>query len=199
MLLAGLAAWLLVRRRNGVSRTLDFVMTLPLVIPGIVLGLAVLRTYLTIPIGIYGTQYILLLALVVHYMPYGMRYGHAGVIALHPELEEAASVAGAGPGTMLRRILAPLLWPSLVAGGAFVFLATIRQLSLVVFLSGPGHEMATPIMFLRWQYGSITDAAAFAVIIVAVACICLAIFSKATSGMAIASPEGRTPRARSGD
>jgi iron(III) transport system permease protein len=191
MLLATLAAWQLVRRRSGVTRSLDFIMTLPLVIPGIVLGLAVLRTFLTIPIGIYGTQVILLLALVVHYMPYGMRYSHAGVIALHPELEEAASVSGAGAATMLRRILAPLLWPSLVAGGAFVFLATIRQLSLVVFLSGPGHEMATPIMFLRWQYGSITDAAAFAVIIVAVACVCLAIFGKVTSGMAIASPEGR--------
>jgi iron(III) transport system permease protein len=192
MLLSALAAWVLVRRRSGVTRTLDFIMTLPRVIPGIVLGLAVLRTFLTIPIGIYGTQYILLLALVVHYLPFGMRYGHAGVIALHPELEEAASVAGAGPATLLRRILAPLLWPTLVAGGAFVFLATIRQLSLVVFLSGPGHEMATPIMFLRWQYGSITDAAAFAVIIVGVACVCLAIFSKATSGMAIASPESRT-------
>jgi hypothetical protein len=44
-------------------------------------------------------------------------------------------------------------------------------------------------MFLRWQYGSITDASAFAVIIVAVACLALAVFSKATSGMAIASPD----------
>lgn len=192
MVLSGLAAWQLVRRRSNVTRSLDFIMTLPLVMPGLVLGLAVLRTYLTIPIGLYGTEYIILIALVVHYLPYGMRYGHAGVIALHPELEEAASVAGANPTAVLRRILLPLLWPTLIAGGAFVFLATIRQLSLVVFLSGPGYEVATPVMFLRWQYGSITDAAAFAVIIVAVACLALGIFSKLTSGMAIANPGAKS-------
>jgi iron(III) transport system permease protein len=188
MVLSALAAWQLVRRRSHVTKSLDFIMTLPLVMPGLVLGIAVLRTFLTFPIGLYGTEYIILLALVIHYLPYGMRYGHAGVISLHPELEEAASVAGANPFALLRRILLPLLWPTLIAGGAFVFLATIRQLSLVVFLSGPGYEVATPVMFLRWQYGSITDAAAFAVIIVAVACIALAIFSKLTSGMAIANP-----------
>lgn len=193
MLITSIAAWQLVRRRTVVNRGVDFVVSLPLVVPGIVLGLAMLRTFVTVQIGIYGTQYLVLIALIVHYMPYGMRYGHAGVISLHPELEEAASVAGASQPTMLRRILLPLLWPTLVAGGAFVFLATIRQLSLVVFLSGPGHEIATPVMFLRWQYGAINDAAAFAVIIVAVACAVLAIFSKLTSGMAIASPEARAP------
>jgi iron(III) transport system permease protein len=189
MLITVIAAWLLVRRRSGLTRSIDFLVTLPLVIPAIVLGLAVLRTYLTVPIGIYGTQYIVLLALVVHYMPYGMRYGQAGVVALHPELEEAAQVSGANQFTVLRRILMPLMWPTLLAGGAFVFLATIRQLSLVVFLSGPGYEVATPVMFNRWQYGSICEAGAFAVIIVAVACLALAIFSKLTSGLAIGNPE----------
>ncbi|MPZ62028.1 MAG: ABC transporter permease subunit [Propionibacteriales bacterium] len=198
MVLAGLAAWQLVRRRNNVTKSLDFIMALPLVMPGLVLGLAVLRTSLTIPIGLYGTEYIILIALVIHYLPYGMRYGHAGVISLHPELEEAASVAGANPTSVVRRILVPLLWPTLIAGGAFVFLATIRQLSLVVFLSGPGYEVATPVLFLRWQYGSITDAAAFALIIVAVACLVLASFSKLTAGMAIANPGANraTPKSK---
>jgi iron(III) transport system permease protein len=191
MLITVIAAWLLVRRRSGLTRAVDFLVTLPLVIPAIVLGLAVLRTYLTVNVGIYGTQYIVLLALVVHYLPYGMRYGQAGVVALHPELEEAAQVAGASQSTVLRRILMPLMWPTVLAGGAFVFLATIRQLSLVVFLSGPGYQVATPVMFNRWQYGSICEAGAFAVIIVAMACAALAIFSKLTSGLAIGNPNAQ--------
>lgn len=191
MALTGLAAWLLVRRRSGLTRTVDLLLTLPLVIPGVVLSLAVLRTYISLPIPIYGTQLIVLLALVIHYVPYGMRYGHAGVVALHPELEEAAQVAGARQWTVLRRILVPLLWPSLVAGGAFVFLATIRQLSLVLFLSGPGNEVVAPTMFSMWQTGSISEAAAFAVVVVLVVGVLLTIFSKVTSGLAIGNPHGR--------
>jgi iron(III) transport system permease protein len=190
MAITAIAAWLLVRRRSGITRSVDFLLTLPLVIPGVVLSLAVLRTYISLPIPIYGTQMIVLLALVIHYVPYGMRYGHAGVVALHPELEEAAQIAGARQWTVMRRILVPLLWPSLIAGGAFVFLATIRQLSLVLFLAGPGNEVVAPTMFSMWQVGSISEAAAFAVIVVVVVGVVLGVFSKLTSGLAIGSPEG---------
>ena len=159
-------------------------------VPGVVLSLSVLRTYVSLPIPIYGTQMIVLLALIIHYVPYGIRYGHAGVLALHPELEEAANVAGARQWTIIRRILVPLLWPSLIAGGAFVFLATIRQLSLVLFLSGPGNEVVAPTMFSMWQVGSISEASAFAVIVVVAVCALLAVLSKVTSGLAIGSPQG---------
>ena len=190
MALTGLAAWLLVRRRGPVTKGVDLLLTLPLVVPGVVLSLSVLRTYVSLPIPIYGTQMIVLLALIIHYVPYGIRYGHAGVLALHPELEEAANVAGARQWTIIRRILVPLLWPSLIAGGAFVFLATIRQLSLVLFLSGPGNEVVAPTMFSMWQVGSISEASAFAVIVVVAVCALLAVLSKVTSGLAIGSPQG---------
>jgi iron(III) transport system permease protein len=185
VILTGAAAWFLVRRRSFASRSVDLLLTLPLVIPGIVLSLAMLRTYINVPLPIYGTQAIVLIALVVHYAPYGMRYAHAGMVSLHPELEEAALVSGASRFTVARRILVPLLLPSLFAASAFIFLATIRQLSLVLFLAGPGNQLAAPLMFRLWGQGSLTEASALAVIVVLAACTLLLIANRLTAGKAI--------------
>ena len=129
-------AWTIVRRPSGLSRTLDFVCTLPLVVPGVVLSLAMLRTFISFPITIYGTIWIILLAFVIHYLPYGLRYSHAGMVTLHRELEEAAEVSGAARLRVFVRVVVPLMRPALFAGGLFVFLASIRQLSTVLFLTG---------------------------------------------------------------
>ena len=63
--------------------------------PGICLGVAVMEVYLRVPLPIYGTLWIIAIAYVIRYMPYGMRYVYSGVLQLHRELEEAAGVAGA--------------------------------------------------------------------------------------------------------
>ena len=185
VVLTGSAAWFLVRRRSLATRGVDLLLTLPLVIPGIVLSLAMLRTYISVPLPIYGTQAIVLIALVIHYAPYGMRYAHAGMVSLHTELEEAALVSGASRFTVARRILLPLLLPSLFAASAFIFLATIRQLSLVLFLAGPGNQLAAPLMFRLWGQGSLPEASALAVIVVVAACALLLIANRLTAGKAI--------------
>jgi iron(III) transport system permease protein len=161
-------AWTIVRRRNALSRGLDFVATLPLVVPGVVLSLAVLRMYINFPIAIYGTIWIILLAFVIHYLPYGLRYNHAGMVSLHRELEEAAEVGGAGRLWVFWRIVVPLMRPALVAGGLFVFLASVRQLSVVIFLVGPNVNVVSSSMFAMWNIGSFTDAATASMVVVAV-------------------------------
>src|SRR5439155_2125238 len=93
MLITLLLAWLVVRGKLGLATRLDQLAMLPLVIPGIVLSLALLRTYLLVPLPIYGTLWILILAFVAHYLPYGLRYSSSGLVSLHQELEESASVS----------------------------------------------------------------------------------------------------------
>jgi iron(III) transport system permease protein len=161
-------AWTIVRRPNGLSRGLDFVCTLPLVVPGVVLSLAMLRTFINFPITIYGTIWIILLAFVIHYLPYGLRYNHAGMVTLHRELEEAAEVSGARRLRVFVKVVVPLMRPALVAGGLFVFLASIRQLSTVLFLTGLKVNVVASTMFTMWNYGSFTDAATASVIVVVV-------------------------------
>jgi iron(III) transport system permease protein len=159
MFLTALSAWLTVRKVAG-AKILDHLGTTPLVFPGIVLGVGVMQLFLNVPIGIYGTIWIIVWAFVINYLPYGTRYSYAGMLQLHRELEEAAVMCGATPFTGFRRIILPLLSPSLIAGWLFVFLLATRVLSLPVLLSGPSSQTMAVAMFDLWGNGQGTELAA---------------------------------------
>src|SRR6266511_2574569 len=78
-LLTMLAAWLSVRRAKG-GWVIDQLANIPLVFPGLVLGIAVMQLFLHVPIPIYGTLWILVWAFVISYLPYGMRYNTSGML-----------------------------------------------------------------------------------------------------------------------
>jgi iron(III) transport system permease protein len=159
MLIASLTAWLSVRKAPG-ARLLDQLATTPLVFPGIVLGVGVMQFFLSLPVGLYGTIWIITWAFVINYMPYGVRYSYAGMLQVHRELEEVASVSGAAPATGFRRIVMPLLAPSVIAGWLFIFLLSTRVLSLPVLLSGPSSQTMAVAMFDLWGNGQGPELAA---------------------------------------
>ena len=154
-----LGGWLAVRRAPG-GWLIDRLATIPLVFPGLILGIAVMQLFLNVPIPIYGTLGILIWAFVINYLPYGMRYSASGMLQIHRELEEAAAVSGASPLTRLRRVVAPLLAPSLLAGWLFIFLMSARALSLPILLSGPRSQLMAVAMFDLWGNGQGTELAA---------------------------------------
>ncbi len=155
-----LAGWLAVRRMFG-GWLVEQLATIPLIFPGLILGIAVMQLFLNLPIPLYGTLGILIWAFVINYLPYGMRYSSSGMLQIHRELEEAAAVCGASPFKRLRRIVAPLLAPALVAGWLFIFLMAARVLSLAVLLSGPSSQPIAVAMFDLWNNGQGTELAAF--------------------------------------
>ncbi len=153
------AAWLAVRRVAG-GQTIERLATVPLVFPGLVLGVAVMQLALEIPLPIYGTLWILIWAFVINYLPYGMRYSGAGMLQIHRELEEAAAVCGASPLARLRRVVVPLLAPALLGGWLFIFLMAARVLSLPVLLAGPRSQTMAVAMFDLWVNGQGVEFAA---------------------------------------
>ena len=157
------AAWLVIRRAP-LSGVLDQLMSFPLVVPGIVLGLAVSQVALSSPFGLYGSLWILLFGYLITFLPFAMRYAYTGVIQIHPSLEECALVMGASYGRMFRRIVLPLLAPAIVAGGLFVFLQGVRALSMPVLLASPEHPVAAVSLYDMFVNGSTTNVAAFGVI-----------------------------------
>ena len=163
MLVTALAGWIAARRGPG-GRILDQLATLSLVFPGICLGVAVMEVYLRVPLPIYGTLWIIAIAYVIRYMPYGMRYVYSGVLQLHRELEEAAGVAGATALTTLRRIVAPLLTPALVAGWLFIFLIANKELAIAVLLASPGSQVIAVAIFDEWVNGQGGELAAFGLV-----------------------------------
>jgi iron(III) transport system permease protein len=166
MALMALAAWITVRSRipgRGVLEQLSFV---PLVIPGIVLGLALIFVYLRSPVPIYGTLLILLIAYCTKYMPYGMRYATTSMTQISSELEESAMVSGASWWTTFRRVLLPLLSPGIMAGFVYILVVSFRELSSSILLYSPGNEVLSILMWEQFENGSFNVLAAIGVLMV---------------------------------
>jgi len=164
MVLTTLASWILVRTKLRGRWLLDLLTTLPLLFPGIVMGLAIMRFYLLVPIPIYGTLWILLVAFVTRYVPYGIRYTHSGLLQLHRELEEAAYTSGSSWLDTMRRVTLPLLTPSFLGGWVFIFLLSAKELSMSILLASPRTPVVSVAIYELWENGQVGELAAFGVI-----------------------------------
>ena len=167
-----LMGWVVVRRREPWRWAIDAVASLPLVFPGIVLGIAVLVEFLDLRfIPIYGTIWILVFAFVVKFLPYGMRFCHSGVLSINRDLEDSAYLSGAGHLTVLRRIVLPLASPAVAAAWIYVFMQAIRDLSVAILLSGPNNGIVSIVILDLWNNGEVPQLAALSVIIAAGAAV----------------------------
>jgi iron(III) transport system permease protein len=139
---------------------------MPLVFPGIVLGLAIMICYLYIDIGIYNTIWIMLVAYVTRFLPYGMRYVSTSMMQIHKELEESAAMSGASWSMNFRRIVLPLLKPGLLAGFIYVVIVSIRELSSSILLYSPGNEVISIMIWELWQNGQYVELSALGVMLI---------------------------------
>lgn len=155
--------WVVARRKIG-ARIIDQLVTVPLVFPGIVLGLAMLQIALNSPVAIYGTLSIIILGFVIRYVPYGMRYSFSGVLQIHNELEQAAAVSGANTMELLVKVIAPLLAPALASAWIFVFLIASKEMSMPLLLAGPKSQTIPVAMFELWSSGQSGEVAALGLI-----------------------------------
>jgi iron(III) transport system permease protein len=130
MLLAAIVSWMVIKTKIPGRWLLDNMASLP----GLVLGVSIMIFYLTFDIGIYGTFWIILLAYVTRFLPYGLRYASTSMIQIKNDLEESAAMSGASWFTVFRRIVLPLLKPGLVAGWIYVMIVSIRELSALSVL-----------------------------------------------------------------
>jgi iron(III) transport system permease protein len=154
-----IAGWCVARRMRG-STVVDTLAALPLVFPAIVLGLAFLQIFVHGGTRIYGTVLSLVIVSTVAYLPYGLRYAQVGVIQIHPELEEAAAIAGARQGSAFIQIVLPLLVPAMISCWLFVFLIAVRAVSLMLLLVGPDSQILAVTLFDFWNNGQIGELAA---------------------------------------
>jgi iron(III) transport system permease protein len=147
-------AWIALRAVPRSGWALDSLAFTPIAVPHVIVGASVLFAYLMLPIPVYNTIWILLIAYVTMYLPYGMRFMSSGLLQIHKELEESAEVSGARIRQVFMRILLPLLLPVLLAAWVYVFVLAVRELSASVFLIGPGTHVLGTISLTMWEEGS---------------------------------------------
>jgi len=157
-----LCAWLAVRRYKG-AWMLDQLATAPLIFPAIVMGVAFLQLILNMPFGLYGTLLSIIIASMVRYLPYGMRYSYAGILQIHDELEEASAMSGARQSTTFIRIVLPLVAPAMLTCWLFVFLVSVKAVSIPILLAGPKSQVVAIALFDMWENGITNELAALGI------------------------------------
>ena len=154
VVLTFVSAWIALRGGTTWGWLIDALASSSIAVPGVIVGASVLFAYLMMPwIPIYNTIWILLVAYVTIYLPYGMRFATSGIAQIHKELEEAAHVAGARPVQTFVRVLGPLLAPVMVSAWLYVFVLAVRELGSSVFLIGPGTHVLGTIALTMWEEG----------------------------------------------
>ncbi|MCQ4628712.1 iron ABC transporter permease [Shinella sp. CPCC 100929] len=166
MLLTSIICWITIRTKIQGRWLLDVLASLPLVFPGIVLGLSLMVFYLNFDIGIYATLWIMLMAYVIKFLPYGMRYNSTSMVQIHKELEESAAMSGASWLMTFRRVVLPLMKPGLMAGWIYIIVVSVRELSSSILLYSPGNEVISIMIWEFWQNGQYVELSAFGVMMI---------------------------------
>jgi iron(III) transport system permease protein len=168
ILLCTLISWYVVRSRMRGKRLLDVLAFLPNTVPSIMIALALVYLFLTYPwqlIPIYGTVWIITLAVVTRYLAFGSRTMHGAVLQLHHDLEEAAHVGGVSWARAFRFIVLPLLVPAIVSGWVFVALHAVRETTMALMLYSPNSRVISLLMWDTWQSGDVNRATATGVVL----------------------------------
>ena len=148
------------------SRVFDYLVLLPRAMPGIVAGLAIFWLFLFVaPLKpLLNTLASIWLAYTLVWMPFGLRLVSNAVGQIGEELEDAARVAGAGPGRVARDVVLPLARHGLLASWLLTFLLFAREYSTGIYLIGPGSEVMGAMLVSLWSAGNIDVVSALSVI-----------------------------------
>jgi iron(III) transport system permease protein len=170
--LGSLIAYILVRTKLPGRDILDFFAAMPYAVPGTVVALAMILTWLKpLPltrIVLYNTIWILLIAYVARYLTFGIRSTAGSLQQIHPSLEEAARICGANWLQSFRDVMLPLITPGLFAGWFLVFMPCLRELTVSILLWSAGRETVGVMVFNLQESGHTTLSAALAMMMLAV-------------------------------
>ncbi|HZA53354.1 MAG TPA: iron ABC transporter permease [Candidatus Udaeobacter sp.] len=166
MLLTSIIAWITVKTKLPGRALLDNMTFIPIAMPGIVLGVSLIWVYLTLPIPIYGTIWVLLLAYITKFMPYGIRAASASMIQINKELEEASLTAGGTWFQTFRKVILPLLMPGFTAGWIYISIIALRELSTSILLYSYNSTVLSIMAFDLWEGGQYTYVCALGVLMV---------------------------------
>jgi iron(III) transport system permease protein len=145
-------------------RSIDLIATVPVAIPGLVIGVAYLWAWIGVPGGLYGTIWILALAFIARFMPDTVKALSTSFLQIHRELEEAAWVCGKGTLATIGTIVLPLARPGVIASMTLLFVLAIRELGSSLFLYTSNTMVMSVLLLDYYEGGNIGKTAAFSLV-----------------------------------
>src|SRR5262245_44474620 len=151
---------------------------MPLGLPGIVVDVALIQFWLRMPLPIYGTLVIILLAYTGRYVPLGVRSANAAFRQIDPSLEETARIIGAGWLQTFGRVTLPLARPGLFAGWLLIFIPAIQELSASILLFSSGSITLAVAVYNLYETGALEPVAALAIVTMLIIMAAIALASR---------------------
>ncbi len=166
-LLAFLTAYIVNRRLIRGGWILGYAAMMPYVIPGIVLAIGFLAAYTRPPFNLYGTAWIMIFAFTSRFLPIAYTNSDTALKSVHPELEDAARIAGAGRLTTLWEVTLPLVRRGVFAGWLLVLIAALRELSTAIFLFSANTKVMSTVLIDLSEEGDFERLAALGIVMLA--------------------------------
>ena len=176
ILLSVLIAYLVVRRSSVANNIIDTVSMLPYIIPGSVVGIALVLAFSKKPLVLTGTITIMIIALVIRRMPYTIRSATATLMQIPMSIEEASISLGASKLKTFIKITVPMMTNGIVSGAILSWVAIVTELSSAIILYNNKSitlTMSTYVAISRGNYGL---GAAFAAILTVLTTISLLVY-----------------------
>lgn len=178
IVLGSFIAYLIVRRPKALTNFLDTLTMVPYIIPGSVIGIALLMAFKSRPLMLIGTPFIIIIAYVIRRLPYTIRSSAAMLSQIDKSVEEAAVSLGSTSMKAFRQVLIPTMLPGIISGALLSWMTIISELSASVVLYVGSTKTLTIAIYseiIRSNYGV---AAALSVILTLSTVVTLLLFFK---------------------
>ena len=182
VVLAVIISYLVVRRRNAATTTLDAVSMIPYVIPGSVMGIALVSRFSSGPLVLTGTMTIMIVALIIRRLPYTIRSSAATLSQISISTEEAAISLGASEVKTFAFITVPMMTAGIISGALLSWITMITELSTSILLYTSRTETMTVAIYTQVIRGNYGIAAALATMLSILTLSALLIFMKFSKG-----------------
>jgi iron(III) transport system permease protein len=162
--LAFIVSYVVNRTKTPGRAGLGYISMIPLAVPAIVLGLGLLWTWLLIPLPIYGTLTVMVIAFVAAQMPQGFQGASSGILQIHADLEDSAVMHGASRTRAIWKITAPLLRVPLTSTFLLLLMLSMRELTVPLFLFTTDTRLLSIVIFDDFENGILQSSAATSVL-----------------------------------
>lgn len=183
LVFAVLIAYISVRRRNPLTGAVDMISMIPYIIPGTVVGIAMVSSFNRPPLILTATTVIMIISLVIRRLPYTIRSSVATLQQIPLSIEEAAISLGSSKLKTFIRITVPMMSSGIIAGAILSWVTLVTELSTAIFLYTARTQTLTVAIYTQIVRGHYGVASAMATLLTGITIVSMIIFN-------IVSPDG---------
>lgn len=176
ILFAILISYLVVRRSNPLNNGIDTLAMIPYIMPGSVIGIALVIAFGKQPFALTGTAAIMIMALVIRRMPYTIRSATATLQNIPISTEEAAISLGASKLKTFARVTVPMMGNGIISGAVLSWVAIVTELSSAIILYNNRNITMTMSAYVAISRGNYGLAAAFSTLLTALTTVSLIVY-----------------------